>query len=220
MNLTLELQAFLTEFAMRVPLPRQRLIERSVRNLAATGIAENAVVAGQQAPDFELSDLYGQPLRLHDALRAGPVILVFFRGVWCPYCNLTLRAYQERAQEFSTLGARVIGVSPQGMDKLRRTAERNRLQFTLLSDEGCNVAAQYGLAYTVDDELAALFSKVGHPLPDYNAAKDWLLPVAATYLIDCDGRIAMSHIDADFRRRLEPEAVLRTLRARGESGSV
>jgi peroxiredoxin len=212
MNLTLELQAFLTEFAMRVPLPRQRLIERSIRALAASGITERAVREGMPAPRFTLADAEGRRVVLDEYLRRGWVVLLFFRGVWCPYCNLTLRAYQERLSDIDAAGARLIAVSPQSADKLRRTAQRNRLDFPLLSDPGCAVAAQYGLAFTVDTELAALYEKVGHPLPDYNAARDWLLPVPAIYLIDAAGTVRLSYVNADFRTRLDPDAALATLR--------
>jgi peroxiredoxin len=213
MNLTLELQAFLTEFAMRVPLPRQRLIDRSVRNLAATGIAERALHEGQVAPDFTLPDAAGHRVHLGTLLAEGPVVLIFFRGVWCPFCNLTLRAYQERLADFRRLGAQLIGVSPQAPDKLQRTVERNRLRFPVLSDDGCAVAAQYGLAYTVDAELASLYEKVGHPLPDYNAARDWVLPIPATYLLDSSGVVRMSYVDADFRGRLDPDKAVQALAA-------
>lgn len=219
MNLTLELQSFLTEFAMRVPLPRQRLIDRSIRSLAATGLVERALQEGQAAPRFELPDSNGQLLRLDDALARGPVVLLFFRGVWCPFCNLTLRAYQERYPEIDRLGARLIGVSPQSAEKLQRTAERNRVQYPLLSDRGCQVAARYGLAFTVDDELQGLYSKVGHPLPDYNAAADWMLPIPATYLLDRTGIVKLAYVNADFRSRLDPDKLLPRLAALVERGA-
>lgn len=211
MNLTLELQAFLTEFAMRVPLPRQRLIDRSVRALASTGIAEQALHEGQQAPRFELPDAQGVIVRLEELLAQGPVVLIFFRGVWCPFCNLTLRAYQERLPAFSARGARLIAVSPQSGDKLQRTAERNRIHFPLLSDEGCLVAERYGLSYAVDSELAGLYQKVGHPLPDYNASHDWLLPLPACYLLDAGGTVRLSYVNPDFRVRLDPDRILQAL---------
>lgn len=218
MNLTLELQSFLTEFAMRVPLPRQRTIDRSVRALAASGLVEKAIHEGQAAPRFELPDAQGRLVRLDDALADGPVVLLFFRGVWCPFCNLTLRAYQERLPEIGRYGARLIGVSPQSAGKLQRTAERNRLQYPLLSDRGCEVAASYGLAFTVDDELQGLYSKVGHPLPDYNASADWMLPIPATYLLARDGRVELAYINADFRSRLDPDKLLPRLAALSERG--
>lgn len=208
MNLTLELQSFLTELAMRVPLPRLRMIDRSIRALAATGLAEQAVHEGQPAPRFELPDAKGQGLKLDDALASGPVVLLFFRGVWCPFCNLTLRAYQERHADIARLGARLIGVSPQSGEKLLRTAERNRLTYPLLSDHGCQVATRYGLTYTIDDDLQALYQKVGHPLPDYNASADWMLPIPATYLLGRDGKVEMAYVNADFRSRLDPDRLL------------
>ena len=213
MNLTLELQSFLTEFAMRVPLPRQRVIDRSVRALAASGLIEKAIHEGQAAPRFELPDWSGQPYRLDDALAAGPVVLLFFRGVWCPFCNLTLRAYQERFTDIQRLGASLVGASPQSFDKLRRSAERNRLQYPLLSDRGCEVAARYGLAFTVDPELQGVYEKVGHSLPDYNASLDWMLPIPATYLIGSDGIVQLAYVNADFRSRLDPDRLIQRLAA-------
>lgn len=211
MNLTLELETFLNEFAMRVPLPRQRIIERSIRALAATGIAERALKAGQQAPEFSLPDAEGNLVTLAQVRQQSPVVLIFFRGVWCPFCNLMLRAYQERLPDFQRAGAGLVAISPQSRSMLRRTAQRNRLSFTLLSDHGCAVAADYGLAYELDEELAALYRKVGDPATDYNAAGDWVLPIPSVFLVDQQGKVALAHVEPDFRRRLNPDAVLKSL---------
>jgi peroxiredoxin len=217
MNLTQELQSFMTEFAMRVPLSRQRVIDHSIRELAASGCCDRAIGEGQAAPDFELPDADGHVVRLADRLAAGPVVLLFVRGIWCPFCNLMLRAYQDRLADLARRGASLLAVSPQSPVQLQRTAERNRLHFPLLCDEACRVAERYGLAYRVDAELEALYREVGHALPDYNAAGDWRLPIPATYLIASDGIVQTAYVNADFRLRLDPDQLVRQLSAEAES---
>lgn len=213
MNLTLELETFLNEFAMRVPLPRQRVIDRAVKALVASALADRALGVGALAPDFTLLDERGASHRLQSRLEQGTVVLLFFRGVWCPFCNLMLRAYQEQLPTLTTSGAQLLAVSPQSAAMLERTRQRNRLQFPLLSDPACHVAAQYGLAYALDEELASLYRKVGHPLPAYNASADWLLPMPAVYVIGGDGRILYARVEPDFRRRTDPDLVVRALAA-------
>lgn len=168
-----------------------------------------------RAPDFTLPNAIGKEVRLTDRLAIGPVILTFYRGGWCPYCNLELRAYQQVLPQIQKLGASLIAVSPQTPDASLSTAEKNNLEFDVLSDVASKIARAYGIAFEIPDELKALYTKLGHALPETNGTDDWTLPVPATFVIDQNGRIALAYIDVDYRNRLEPVEAIALLKRLG-----
>ncbi len=137
--------------------------------------------------------------------------MTFYRGGWCPYCNLQLAAYQRSLPAIERHGARLVAISPQAPDQSLSTAERNALTFDVLSDAGSAVARDYRLCYTMPAELQAACLANGLSLPDVNGADGWELPVPATFLVGTDGRIVMAATHVDYRERLEPDAVLEVL---------
>ena len=179
--------------------------------MRAAGLEREALRAGDLAPDFELPDATGRPLRLVERLKEGPVVLKFYRGGWCPYCNLELRAFQQALPEVRSLGAQLIAVSPETPDHSLSTVEKNALTFAVLTDTGNQVARQYRLAFLLSDELRALYKSRGRDIAEWNGG-DWTLPVPGTFVIDTMRRVSLAHVDADYRSRLEPSAVLAELR--------
>jgi peroxiredoxin len=179
--------------------------------LAASGIAERSLKPGDRAPDFNLPDTRGGYVRLKDLLAAGPVVLSFYRGGWCPYCNLELRALQQVLPEITRLGAKLVAVSPQTPDETLSTTEKNALSFSVLSDIGSTAAKSFGIAYDLAEELRPLYARSGHALPEKNGDGSWLLPIPATYVIDTDGTVALAFVDVDYRNRLEPAEILAAL---------
>jgi len=177
----------------------------------ATGIAARAKRAGDLAPDATLPDGAGRPVRLSDVWRKGPLVLVFFRGGWCGYCNLQLRAWQQRADELARLGATLLAISPQTPDHSMRTAADNQFMFTVLSDSNLEAANGFELAFTLPPELVSFYGSVGTDIPVLNGNGLWVLPVPATYVIDEEGRIRFAHIEEDIRKRAEPADVLRVI---------
>ena len=147
-------------------------------------------------------------MRLSDRLQQGAVILTFYRGGWCPYCNLELRAYQQILPQIRAAGASLIAISPQTPDESLSTAEKNQLEFDVLSDRGSAVAQAYKIAFELPDDLKAIYTQFNHALPDVNGTPDWQLPIPATFVIAPNGEILLAHIDADYRNRLEPSEVL------------
>jgi len=215
MTLSEQLAAFKSEFAKSAPEGRVALYEAKIAELAADFARREPVGVGQGAPDFTMPNARGGTVTLSDLLREGPVVLTFYRGGWCPYCNLQLRAYQEFLPDFQALGARLVAVSPQNPDNSLSTAEANALSFEVLSDVGNHVARDYGLAYTLPVELQEALTSVNKILPEINGDGGWDLPVPATFVIDADGRIALAHLDIDYRERLDPEAILAALKLIG-----
>lgn len=213
MSLQAELQAFHADFMGRVPAEVAAAMSRSDLALSASGILDGALKAGDQAPDFVLPDARGGSVRLSHALASGPVVLSFYRGGWCPYCNLELRALQRALPELVAAGATLVAISPQTPDQSLSTAEKNSLAFPVLSDAGSHVAKSYGIAFDLAEELRPIYTGFGQALPDRNGDDSWMLPIPATYVIDRDGIIAFAHVDVDYRNRLEPDTVIATLLA-------
>jgi len=211
MSLTSELAAFRATFMGAAPPEIRDAMARADLALAASGIAEQALKAGDPAPDFELPGVDGRTIRLSDLLRDGPVIVSFYRGGWCPYCNLELRALQSAIPQVRALGAQLVAISPQTPDESLSTAEKNALAFPVLSDVGSDTARSFGIAFDLADELRPIYARFGHALPDRNGDESWVLPIPATYVIGRSGRIALAYVDIDYRNRLDPTDVVRAL---------
>lgn len=179
----------------------------------ATGIAARAVRAGDRAPDVTLPDASGRPVRLADLWQRGPLVIVFYRGGWCTYCNLQLRAWQLQSAELARLGATLVAISPQTPGNSMGTAEANALAFTVLSDSALDAANGFGLAYTLHPDLVDYYGSVGTDIPVLNGNGQWVLPVPATYVVDSTGRIRFALIEEDVRQRAEPRDVLAAIAA-------
>ena len=140
-------------------------------------------------------------------------LLTFYRGGWCPYCNIQLRAYQAILPEMAALGARLVAISPQLPDGSLTTAQTNALTFDILSDAGNSVARRFGLVYALPEDLREALRSNNKALPAINGDGSWELPVPATYVIAPDGRIVLAGIEVDYRKRLEPDAILAAVKA-------
>lgn len=211
MGLEQDLATFQLHFARTAPPERVALYEAKIDELRASFAREKSIGDGDEAPDFTLPDAQGKSVSLLPLLRLGPAVVTFYRGGWCPYCNMQLRAYQAVLPEIVALGGRLLAISPQQPDGSLNTAETNALSFDVLSDPGNKVARQFGLVYTLPDELRAVMRSNNKALPGINGDESWELPVPATYVIGRDRRVALAHLDVDYRRRLEPETILEAL---------
>jgi peroxiredoxin len=204
-----ELDARLAAWRKVAPAEAQSLLDGAVDQLRASGAEARALPAGAQVPDLVLTDLDGRPVRLRDL---APCVLVFYRGGWCPYCTMQLRAWQQHLPELAALGAQVVGIGCEEPARARRTAEQSDLTFPLLVDTAGATAA-FGLGYDVPEELKPLLSRIGVDLPEVNNCGTWRLPMAATYVLGRDGRVLLAEANADYRRRLEPAEAIAALRA-------
>jgi peroxiredoxin len=217
MELGAEMAAQAAERRKNRPAEITALFDRCIDEVRAAGVAERALAVGASAPDFTLPDATGVAVRLADLRAAGPVVISFYRGGWCPYCNLELRAYAERSPDFEAAGARVVAISPQTPDASLTLVERAELPFTVLSDVGNVVAASFGLVHPVQSELAAVYAKNGFDLAGDNAQdpSELSLPLPATYVVDRDGTVAFAAVSEDYTVRADPEAVLAAVVALG-----
>lgn len=214
-SLQQDLEKFKADFAARQPQAAVDLIEKANADLIASHIVQTALKTGDKAPDFTLPDAIGRKITLSETLPQGPVILIFYRGGWCPYCNLELRAYQRYLPEIRNAGAQLIAISPQTPDASLSTQEKNALAFPVLSDTDNQVAKAFGILFDLPEYLIRLYAGFGIDLPKINDVKTWTLPLPATYVIGQDGMILKSFVETDYRIRMEPSEALAALTAEG-----
>lgn len=176
--------------------------------LESAGLASQALTVGDTAPDFELPDATGKSVQLSELLKQGPVVINFYRGEWCPYCNLELRAFQNLLPEFKQAGATLVAISPELPDHSLSVTEKHSLEFAVLSDVGNKVSHQYGLVFTLDASLRPIYQNFGIDIPASNGDDSYELPMPATYVIDQSGRIRYGFAEADYTQRAEPQDVL------------
>jgi peroxiredoxin len=207
-----QIAAFTHGMSKAAPPEVIALLGSELTRLAESGIVENALKVGETAPDFTLLEARGQQVRLSSLLAKGPAVITFYRGGWCPFCNLQLRAYQSVLPEIHRLGAELVAISPQTPDFALTDAEQKALTFPVLSDPHNTVARAYGLVYTLSEALQRLQEGFGNPLPKFNGDPSWELPMPGTFIIDPGGLIRLAHVDVDYRHRLEPSAILDGLR--------
>lgn len=209
-----DLNAFKAEFTAKLPKDKATIMDRADADLAASDILEKALKEGDMAPDFTLPDASGRKVSLSETLKHGPAIIVFYRGGWCPYCNLELRSYQRLLPDIRKSGAQLITISPQNPDESLSTQEKNALAFPVLSDTGNEAARAFGILFDLPSYLADLYAEFGHDLPTINDAGSWALPVPATYVVAQDGKIVKSFVETDYRIRLEPKDALAAAKAK------
>ncbi|TDY27083.1 peroxiredoxin [Paraburkholderia sp. BL6665CI2N2] len=212
MKLQEQLDNFRAEFARTAPSGRAALYEARIEELRASFVLDHAVGVGDEAPDFSLLDVHDNRVSLSLLLQRGPVVVTFYRGGWCPYCNIQLRAYQAVLPEMATLGARLVAISPQLAHGSLTTVQTNALTFDVLSDVNNSVARRFGLAYALPADLREALRSSQKALPAINGDESWELPIPATYVIAPDGRVALASIEVDYRKRLEPDVILAALK--------
>lgn len=190
----------------------QATMREAARELRDSGITDNSLMVGDKAPDFELTNATGESVRLSEQLAAGPVVLSFFRGGWCPYCQLELRAWQRALPSLKDLGANLLAISPQTPARSQADLNALNLGFELLYDQENMVARRYGLASVLPRELRDVYRQLGYEVAAASGEDSYELPIPATFVVDSDRTIRFAHVDTDYCRRAEPDDVLASLR--------
>lgn len=200
--------AWSEEHAADFPVEVQQLFARKTEEILRSGILDQCLKEGEHAPDFELKDSRGQVIRLSDQLAKGPVILSFYRGTWCPYCNLEFVALLEAMPRFESRKASVLAISPQVRD---RRSDPAIVGFYDLCDRDNAVARKFGLVHSVGSEIEEVYQNFGIRLDQLNDSAGGEIPIPATYLIDHEGVIRYAHANADIVERAEPSELIGTL---------
>lgn len=183
-----------------------------IEHLRHTG-ATPGLAVGEPAPPFSLPDPHGRSVSLAQRLESGPVVLVFYRGAWCPVCNNAFIGLQAALPRFTELGASLVAVSPQRPDDSLAFVQKLTLGFDVLSDASQETNRAYRLQFELSDELKGMYPALGMDLTRQNADGSWNLPVPATFVIDQQQTIRAAHVDPDYRNRMVPDEIVAALRA-------
>ena len=179
-----------------------------------TGNAQEApegLFINSKAPDFKGKDQFGKDIRLKDALKQGKVVLVFYRGHWCPFCNRQLKKLEDSLQFIKDKGATIIAVSPEKPESVNKTIDKTKAEYSVLYDEGLKIMKAYEVDYEVQENTITRYRNTGIDLEKTNG-KDWkFLPVPAVYIIDQQSNITYRYFDADYKKRPSVQEILKNL---------
>ena len=212
-SLQAELNHMMGKFAREIPDEVRAVMRQAMAALADSGVAEECLRVGMRPLDFTLPNQRGEPVNLQARLDRGPVIISFFRGMWCPYCSLELKSLQEALPAFRAAGASLLAISPQTQAQSTATADQFALGFDVLSDAGNRVAASFGLVFSLPEMLRPIYKNFGFDIPAFNGDESYELPMAATYVLDRSGLIRLAFADTDYTKRLEPQEIIDCLKS-------
>ncbi|MGY6118581.1 peroxiredoxin-like family protein [Paraburkholderia strydomiana] len=209
MSLQDKLDAFRADFKagkppFNAPPEIHPVMERATAELIASGQASRAIKAGDRAPHFSLKDQDGNDVSSAALLVKGPLVVTFYRGVWCPYCNIELQAINKVLPQIQAYGANVVAISPQTAVNSRKSVRTNELRFPVLSDVNGQTGADFGLRFALPDYLVELYKNLRNDLPAFNDDPGWTLPMPARYVIGQDGIVLYSEVNPDYTRRPDP----------------
>ncbi|MFC1749529.1 peroxiredoxin-like family protein [Pseudomonadota bacterium] len=207
-----QISAFQEEMLPQIPADAMEVMIGATQALKESGIESNGLQVGATAPGFALPNYDGGERSRADYLAKGSVVLSFYRGSWCPYCNLELGALQAALPEIEALGAQLVAVSPEVPDLSITSVQQHKLAFDVLYDQGNRIAELFGLVMTLPDVLRPIYEKFGIDLPKHNGDSSFTLPLPATYIINPQGRVVYGLVDADYTKRMEPADVLQILK--------
>lgn len=216
MTLKSKLDAFKTDFEAgkppyNVPYSVIEVMHRATAELRASGLAGGALKVGDLAPAFSLSDAEGVTVSSAELLKQGPLVVSFYRGVWCPYCNMDLQALEAELPQINALGASLVALSPQTASNSRKSVRQNKLSFPVLNDANNAVAAAFGVRYELPDYLIALYTALKNDLPGFNGDDSWALPMPSRFVVGVDGVVVYAEVDPDYTNRPETALLLAPL---------
>ena len=194
------------------PAKTQKVMNSSLEELRKARLTERAAKKGGAFPAFSLPGTQGKTYDSAELLKQGPLIVTFYRGSWCPYCNVQLAEYQKHLMEWKALGAQIVAISPELPDSTTAFAAKRNLTFPLLFDKDNEFASKLGLVYGLPKDLKEVYEQFGVDLAKNQGNDSWRLPIAATYVVSKEGKITYSFLDVDYKTRAEPEAITKALK--------
>lgn len=212
MSLIDKIDEYKKAFKEKAPQNIQELMQQATNTLADSGITLKTPKTNEKLAEFSLPNHKGDTVSLSSLLKDGPVVITFYRGGWCPYCNFELREYQESLAEIKSLGASLVAITPELPDASLSTSEKNELAFDVLSDVNAEYAKSLGLVFSLPEELRPIYLSFGIDVEAHNGSGQFDLPLAATFVIAKDGTIASAFVDADYTARQEPGEVISVLK--------
>jgi len=204
-----EINKYQESFRKRVPEDIQQIMLDATKKLEDEKISKNAIKVGEIAKDFKLQNAVGKEVSLDDVIKNKDFVVIdFYRGTWCPYCNLELKALQGITKELDNLNASLVAISPQTPDASLTTKEKNELEFEVLSDTDAKIAKEYGLIFNLADELKPIYESFGIKIRESNGVDTFELPMPAIFVINKNKEILFSYVDEDYTKRCEPQTIL------------
>lgn len=208
-----EIEKYQEAFKEKVPVDIRNIMLKATEDLKELSLNKNALKENDKAIDFCLPNAVNQTISLSEELKENNFVVInFYRGVWCPYCNLELKAFQTINDELKSLNAKLIAISPQTPDSSLTTKEKNELAFEVLSDKENKIAKEYGLVFSLAKELRPIYKQFGIDIESTNQEDSYELPMPATYIINKNQEIIYSFIDEDYTKRSEPQTILDIIR--------
>jgi len=212
MSLAQTIQDFQDQLIPTIPEGTLNTLMSELQVLIDSGIAEKSIKQGDSFPSFVLPNANNEDRSLSGFLSAGPLVISFYRGAWCPYCNLEINALQKRLPDIITAGGQLIAISPQVPDKSADQISSSQLTFEVLSDAGNKLAKECGLVFTLPESLRPIYEAWQIDIPGHNNDRSFELPIPATYILDADGNVRYAHADMDYTKRLEPDIIIEQLK--------
>jgi peroxiredoxin len=202
----------LADLRIKIGDPYRSLNDQIVKRLIEAEFSSRALKAGDACPPFALTNVEGKFVRSHELLARAPIVLSFYRGVWCPFCSAELEALHEANTAIRAAGGTVVAVSPEASGLALKVKQERNFQFEILCDLDNGLALTFGLVHPVSRELIDVFCNDGLSFPLIYGNDSWFLPLPATYIILRDGTIAHAYVNPEFRERLDPEQIVKVLR--------
>ncbi|MCJ1375556.1 hypothetical protein MMC20_006793 [Loxospora ochrophaea] len=208
MALAPQLSAVFANFQAQAPPPVQEALGAATKDFSASFDPSAAIKPGNPFPSFTLTNALGEAVTSASLLAQGPLLINFYRGEWCPFCNLALRALQQHLSAYTAKGVTLVAISPELPNNSLSTTEKHALKFPVLSDEGNALARQLGIVFQQPDSLRPIFDKFGNDLKARNGDDSFALPIPATILVDAGGVVRNVFVEPDYKKRLEPATAL------------
>lgn len=190
---------------------KDRAIMKKADESLASSLPDPGIKVGEMAPDFTLKNAFGEEINLKQELKKGPVILVFYRGAWCPFCNMHLHVLQQSLPQFKEYGAQLITITPQTPDKSAEQIGKDGYPFQVLSDLDSQVMKDYKLYFEIPDDLVSVYKHVGLDIEAFNGKGRNVLPVPGSFVIEKNGIVRAMQARTDYKSRMEPEAIIDAL---------
>jgi len=212
MTLEMQIKKMQEQTLPMIPEDVLNLLLSKTQELVNTGIADKALHNGDKIPQITLPNVNNKEVEVNKYLIEGPIVISFYRGSWCPYCNLELKALQDNLSEIETAGGKLVAITPELPDNSISSVEKHNLKFEVLSDVGNKIAKEFGLVFNLAEELCPIYKQFDFDIPKYNGDETWSLPIPATYVINKDGVITDCFVDANYTRRMEPLSIIEALK--------
>ena len=209
-----ELAALKQRIEGNMPPTFVQIMHRAIRDLEASGIQNRVLKPGAMVPDFELRNQDGVPRKAAELYGSGPLVITFYRGFWCPYCNADLANLKKYVPAIEEAGGKIIAISPEKQEYSRKIIVTRKLNFEILTDEGNQVAEQFGLKFALSPDMKALYQDdFNINLKLYHGDDDWTLPIPARFVVRSDGVIVYAESSPDYKQRPDPAELMPALQS-------